>query len=670
MLKNNHFVKTIALKEGAFVLQCYTGKENYQQIREIVCEGNKTLTCAWKKISEDEAGINYQVTLPAALDTNYKFFILLTDNTKIRTWKPWENLTASTIPGHFYFTYHHFNLAYSPDSQQIVEKVILNAKTLPVLTKIKFKENKACLSGILLIPSRSNAASEKALLRIVKYRDEANQYSFDIVTRPVGDQQKAQFKKFAYMEFWQQKVLEFSCEIDLESLKHEKGFFKLFIEHNGYLLDIKNINKSFGAKDHYHAIKLPLLRKVLFVPYCDDLVNTWRLDIYRFNLLERLRFRQLTRKISEGPVAEKDSNTWLIGEYQNTARDNGMHFFKYLKKMHPTIDAYYVIYSDSPDKKNVKRKHVVSYGSYRHFALAAKAKVLVFSHAANFLVPKIDKLTTYKNKYEAYHTIFIQHGVIATTALPLIYRKKIREFDRFVVSSSFEQEIIHKHLGYDKKDIIITGLSRWDELLRISRKSTDILIMPTWRNDLNNISREAFVRSDYFKFWNSLLSNDAFLELVRNKGITVKFFLHFALSRFADCFDLPPEIKQANGNNIQALLGSCGLLVTDYSSVAFDVLLQDKPVIFTPFDYADMVTLRKSEPFIDFEKDLPGPVCYNVDSTVRNIINHVENGYTIAPEYADRRDKFFEFVDNHNSDRIFMEIKKLISSGSAKTHHG
>lgn len=664
MHKKHHYIKRITHKNGVFLLHCYTKKENFYQINEILCEGTLPVRCSYEKTSEDIAGVNYQVTLPLTLKVPCKFYITLNDNTKIRVWKPWKNLVASSLPSCFYFTYNYFNLAFNLDANQIIERKTHGAKTIrPILTKLTFRKNKIYLSGYLFVPQHSKVLSEKISLHIVKFREENKQYLFDVIASPIDKQKKIfnRFSKSYYVEFWNQEITKFSCVIELEKIKFEKGFFKLFIEYNGHLADIKNYHDKLGEKDHCYPIRLPLFKKALFVPYCDDIVNTWRLDIYHFDLIERIKLRRLFNKYSKDPLPEKDPNTWLIGEYQNTARDNGMHFFHYLRTMHPEINAYYIIYDDSPDKKNLKSNRVIAYGSYKHFAVSAKAKVLIFSHAANFLVPKINKIVAYKNKYQAYHTIFLQHGIIATTALALIYRKKLREYDRFVVSSSLEKEIIHKRLGYDEKNIIVTGLARWDTLLSISTETTDILIMPTWRNDLNNVSADVFKESAYFKFWNALLSNDEFLSLIQKKHITVNFFLHFALSRFADCFNLPAEIQQVNDDNIQTLLGSCGLLVTDYSSVAFDVLLQNKPVIFAPFDYNEMIALRKGTPFIDYEKDLPGPVCYDVETTLRNIRKYIVNGYTIEPEYRERREKFFDYTDRHNSDRIFLEINKLIS---------
>ena len=50
----------------------------------------------------------------------------------------------------------------------------------------------------------------------------------------------------------------------------------------------------------------------------------------------------------------------------------------------------------------------------------------------------------------------------------------------FVVSSGYEQKIIHDYFGYDNEEIIITGLARWDVLEDKSDPAhKEILLMPT-----------------------------------------------------------------------------------------------------------------------------------------------------------------------------------------------
>ena len=143
-----------------------------------------------------------------------------------------------------------------------------------------------------------------------------------------------------------------------------------------------------------------------------------------------------------------------------------MHFYHYMLKEHPEIDVYYVIEKNSKDLPYIDQKKVLYYGSYAHFEIASKAKVLVFSHMERYLIPKINRITNYKKNYSAYLKVFLQHGVIATTASIDFLHKKIRAYDIFNVSSDFEKGVVKEYLGYSDQEIVINGLPRWDRLYR------------------------------------------------------------------------------------------------------------------------------------------------------------------------------------------------------------
>ena len=76
----------------------------------------------------------------------------------------------------------------------------------------------------------------------------------------------------------------------------------------------------------------------------------------------------------------------------------------------------------------------------------------------------------------------------------------------FVVSSGYEQKIIHDYFGYDNEEIIITGLARWDVLEDKSDPAhKEILLMPTWRSWLEDISEEQFKKSEYYQRYKAYL---------------------------------------------------------------------------------------------------------------------------------------------------------------------
>ena len=662
MASKNHFVRKVQRSRNQFIIDCYTLAENFEHIREICAAGYSLLSLDFNRIEKNKNVVFYQVILPANIDSEISFFILQHDEKQKRVWRPSAELDTSSLPEGFYFTNRYLNLAYSNDIDHIHSYKERFSTTIdPVLTGLQYKNNILNIRGIVFIPQSFPKNVDDAELRVIKFRNEDVFKSFRITTSPLeGDALLFNgVEKRVHGEIWQKDILLFECAIDHDQLKHFSGYFNLYVKYNNNLVTLKNYHKKLERKDHRYLARISLFRRSVLVPYIDDVANVWRLDIYNMSRFEWSRMLTLLKKVKEQQIT-KDPKVWLIGEYGETARDNGLHFFNYMRKTHPQCKVYYVVAKDSSDRKNITDSNVVFYGSYKHFKIAAQAKVLIFTHYPNYLIPKINAITEYRGKYQAYHTIFIQHGVIATTASVLRYRKKSRYYDRFIVSSSFEKANICKYLGYDKDEVVVTGLARWDRLLTISEKSRDILIMPTWRNDLANASIEEFRSSGFYKFWDSLLKDEEFLCFIEENNIRVKFFLHIGIERFYQCFDFPSKIDIATGENLQSLIATCGILVTDYSSVAFDILIQNKPVIFCPFDIDEMQKLRPGPQFIDFNTDLPGPICLTVAETVDEIRKSVMSNNALSRKAKERSSKYFDYIDKQNCDRIYNTVRLLI----------
>jgi len=102
------------------------------------------------------------------------------------------------------------------------------------------------------------------------------------------------------------------------------------------------------------------------------------------------------------------------------------------------------------------------------------------------------------------------------------------------------------------------------------------------------------------------------------------------------------------------------LLITDYSSVAFDFAYLRKPVIYTQMDREEFFEKQiYNRGYFDYEKDGFGPVCDDYETTVQTIINYIKNDCKIEEIYLERINSFFEYNDQNNCKRVHEEILKI-----------
>ena len=95
--------------------------------------------------------------------------------------------------------------------------------------------------------------------------------------------------------------------------------------------------------------------------------------------------------------------------------------------------------------------------------------------------------------------IFLQHGVTALKKVKKVFDNKGKyATDLFIVTSEQEKKIISRYYHYPEEKIAVTGFSRWDVLCDTSDDKKEILVMPTWRVGLDNVTEEEFCKSEYY----------------------------------------------------------------------------------------------------------------------------------------------------------------------------
>lgn len=354
---------------------------------------------------------------------------------------------------------------------------------------------------------------------------------------------------------------------------------------------------------------------------------------------------------------------WLIGERKDTAQDNSYFLYKYIKDNNLNINSYYLIDKKCKDYLKIRDyKNIIQWGSLKHnlYLLCSQYSINSYSEKPNMYTNEYIKISKWYPNLIKRKKIFLQHGVIGISKINRTLHKNRADIDLFVVSSDFEKKQIVDEYGYKPNEVIVTGLCRWDNLFNFNTEKI-ILIMPTWRKWIKN--KDELVNSDFYKRYMGLLNNKSLLDLLERNNYSVYFYMHYKMQELCENLDGnfgSGRIKIINKNDldVQALLKKSEILITDYSSVAFDFAFMRKKVIFYQFDTEEFYSLHYDKGPIDLENDLFGEVINREESVVnylRGLIeeNNNENYVDIEKVY-----RFIKFIDNKNCERFLNKIMK------------
>lgn len=390
-----------------------------------------------------------------------------------------------------------------------------------------------------------------------------------------------------------------------------------------------------------------LLKRLRYFKF-QDLIAPF---IFLIMILPSLIFR-LINKI-------KNRHLWLICEDGKTARDNGYHFFKYVRNEHPNDYCFYVIDKNSKEYEKVKKyENIIQFKSIKHwlYYMSAEYNISIHKHGNPcqsffFIIHVV--LNLYNNR------VFLQHGITKDDS-PWIYYKNTK-FRYFICGAKREFDFIKERFGYPNGNVIYTGFPRFDNLNDLTINEKQILIMPTWRNWMggNYYTKEDFLKSDFYLKWNSLLNDEELLNYLKQNKLYVLFYPHQHVQKFIDCFKFDKEcikIAKTQEIDIQSALKESKILITDYSSVYMDFAYMLKPVIYFQFDYEKYRNNQLQQGYYDYKKDSFGPVTYSIKQTITETKKILDGNFD--NKYINRMKKFFSIKDQKNCERIYEVLKK------------
>ena len=381
---------------------------------------------------------------------------------------------------------------------------------------------------------------------------------------------------------------------------------------------------------------------------------------------EKAQWAKLLREEYFNDIKKKDKPIWLFMDRIDRADDNAEVLFKYVKKHHKDIDAYFIIEKNTKDYNRLKHLgNVIELNSRQHLLLVLMADYIISSQANGVVEnPFWDDAEFFRDLYHQGKIIFLQHGVTKDDMSITLNRYNTNCYGFITSTVAEHNSFIGEPHYYRENEIWLTGLPRFDELYNDSQKY--ILLMPSWRKSLmeqvwceeKNAMiwqvKDDFLQSDYVKNYNAIISSEKLRDACIRYGYRLAFMPHALMEPYIDKFERTEHcIYWDSKKSYREAFAEGDLLITDYSSVAFDFAYLRKPVIYYQFDKESFFkghTYTKG--YYDYERDGFGPVVYEKDKLIDILIEYMKKGCKMENVYNERVEHCFAYNDQNCCKRI------------------
>ena len=383
------------------------------------------------------------------------------------------------------------------------------------------------------------------------------------------------------------------------------------------------------------------------------------------------KFKSLNQLISQ---LNKDSifrqpKYLIFFDYYNNPFCNDINaylLFEYYIKNNET-NAYYVINVQSELYQMLLKKNqtnnlipIKTHGNLYEaiYPYLLNSKIIVNS----FIYMDVQKIVSRVN-YLKY--LFITHaiGYFKTNVISVQFNNLRKDKRNIIISSPFEYEKYKNQLKYSDNYMHKAGLPRYDRLNSIHKNISEnkcILISFTYRKYNNDV----YQKSLYKKNLETLLNDTSLLSFLKSQNIDIIYIQHHY-----DSFRKRPfnqsyfhYIKYLNQSFLSHYIEQCSLLITDFSTICFDFMFLNKPVLFYLIDFRDKINFEEKI-YMKYNKNniYFGNVFSDLKSLIERIKNYTINDFNIENELKKKYESVFYYKANI-TERIVQIINNITNN--------
>ena len=445
---------------------------------------------------------------------------------------------------------------------------------------------------------------------------------------------------------------------------------------------------------NFYLVKKKKLLILLFLFILADnelqkIISNYKTNNYNyFYSNERNNIKNISFK--DNNIKDIKSLILQLNFYQNNTKRNNIIFadyylskicydksafslFEYYLKNNIDIP-YYIINSESDFYKSLIRKNqtrnLILYNStnlstfYQSLFNYLKDTKIIVNAYSIYLMQYIAGKVPYIKYLKINHGIKHFKELYAKTE----FIKELGDKKNVICSSPIEYELYTKVLKYKSNQIYNASLSRYERFKYIKKNYSEskcILASFTYRS----YNRYIFEKSEYKKNLDKFLNNKKLIKFLHNKKIELIYIPHHREVELGKNYltDTYKYSKILNQSNLEHCIERCSLFITDFSSLSFDFMFQNKPVLFYSIDKNDNNSIiekqfmRESNDTIYF-----GNFFSNQNLLINKIKYYINNNFNIGNDLQLKYESVFHFKENIHKRlseiiNIIINKRKIVS---------
>lgn len=529
------------------------------------------------------------------------------------------------------------------------------------LEQFRVEENEIKLSGTLK-PLYSNIVEDVSLQVLCGLGD-------SMIPVPLKPSSRSRFHTHEITN----KFYNFEVSIDTTAVK--KFRFVVIAGEKRYETDLHFSNRMpFRRRHNDSLIKGRIECKYLFrangfIVKNLDTADAAKRKLRLFHKIAREDMGAAIKQYRVSAKKKKSPRIWLYYDCKNVRKDNGFYQFEHDAYKNDGIQRFYIL--DGDDFKERKKEfpaelqnRIVRFGSRKHVNLFLTAELILTSFAEIYTYSPMTMKDFKKYSYvlDFPKIVYLQHGVLHAH-LPWKYSLDRLKIDREVISTYYEEELLTGTYGFDRENLICSGMPRYDCIDERQQPKKKILYAPTWRRYLIDrheddwvCDEDRFVSSHFYKSVMNFINDDRLDKALETHGYTLDIQLHPIFKGYNKT--VRPKARNVNLITEDIEIADYEIFITDFSSFVFDFVYLNRKIMYFVPDY----DFFRSGMNHYYRLDLPiedgfGPFVQTVDDAVNRLIEILDGQEN--PCYTEKMEKFFMYKDNRQRDRVYEALKGM-----------